>query len=133
MRLLMLAVAGVLIAAQGCSRTAPLLTVTAAPLGPAPGAKPTMEEVSRVVWAVGKKLGWVMQEVRPGELTATLSIRNHVAVVAIVHDTSTFNINYKDSRNLRYQDAYIHRQYNNWVSNLARTIQSEMARAKDSR
>ena len=58
---------------------------------------------------------------------------HHVAIVTIVHDTSAFSINYKDSRNLRYQDAYIHRQYNNGVSNLARTIQSEIARAKDSR
>lgn len=134
MRLLALAVAAaVLIASQGCSRTAPILTVMAAPLGPAPGAKPTLEEVSRVIWAAGKKLGWVMQEVRPGELTGTLSIRNHLAVVTIVHDTSTFSINYKDSRNLRYADDHIHRQYNNWVSNLARTIQSEMVRARDAK
>lgn len=134
MRLLALAVAAaVLIASQGCSRTAPILTVMAAPLGPAPGAKPTLEEVSRVIWAAGKKLGWVMQEVRPGELTGTLSIRNHLAVVTIVHDTSTFSIQYKDSRNLRYADNHIHRQYNNWVSNLSRTIQSEMVRARDAK
>ena len=134
MRLLALAIAAVvLIAGQGCVRTAPILTVTAAPLGPAPGATPTLEEVSRVIWAAGKKLGWVMQEVRPGELTGTLSIRNHVAVVTIVHDTSTFGIKYKDSRNLRYADDHIHRQYNNWVSNLTRTIQSEMVRARDAK
>ena len=133
MRLLVIAIAAVLIAAQGCSRTAPILTVMAAPLGPAPGDKPTLEDVSRVIWAAGKKLGWVMREVRPGELTGTLSLRTHVAVVTILHDTSTFSIKYKDSRNLLHQNDHIHRQYNNWVDHLAKTIQAEMGRGKEPR
>lgn len=130
MRYLVLVLAAILIAGQGC-RTVPILTVTNAPLGAAPGTKPTMEEVSRVIWSAGKKLGWAIQEVRPGELTGTLTLRSHVAVVAITHDTSTFTINYRDSRNLLHQDQHIHRNYNNWVNNLAKTIQSEMARARD--
>ena len=134
MRLLALALAAaLLVAGQGCVRTAPILTVIAAPLGPAPGTQPTLEEVSRVIWAAGKKLGWVMQEVRPGEVTGTLSLRNHLAVVTIMHDTSTFSIKYKDSRNLRYADDHIHRQYNNWVDHLAKTIQAEMVRGREPR
>jgi hypothetical protein len=119
---MMLAVA---VTGQGCSRTVPILTVVAAPLGPPPGERPTSEEVARAIWAAGKRLGWVIQEVRPGELTGSLSLRNHVAVVTIVHDTSTFSIKYKDSRNLLHHDDEIHRQYNNWVDNLAKAIQAE--------
>jgi hypothetical protein len=129
---LLVVVAVVLLVAQGC-RTAPILNVTNAPLGPAPGTKPTLDEVSRVIWSAGKKLGWTMQEVRPGELTGTLHLRSHLAVVAITHDTSTFSIAYRDSRNLLHQDQSIHRNYNNWVNNLAKTIQAEMARAKEPR
>ena len=133
MRLLALAVAAVVIAGPGCSRTVPILTVVAAPLGPAPGNKPSLEDVSRTIWAAGKKLGWVIQEVRPGELTGTLSLRNHVAVVTIVHDTATFSIRYKDSRNLLHHNDYIHRNYNNWINNLAKTIQAEIIRGKETR
>lgn len=132
MKIRLLVVAAVLIASGGCRTTAPIVTISNAPLGQAPGARASMEDVSRAIWAAGKKLGWVMQQVRPGELTGTLSLRKHVAVVTIRHDTSTFSINYKDSRNLRYQDQEIHRQYNNWVQNLARTIQAEMARPPSS-
>jgi hypothetical protein len=123
-----LVLAAVLVAAGGCRTTAPILTISNAPLGPAPGAKVSMEEVSKAIWAAGKRLGWVIEEVRPGELTGTLKLRTHLAVVTIRHDTSTFSIHYKNSVNLRYSDQEIHRQYNNWVQNLARNIQSEMAR-----
>ena len=127
MRYLMLALAAILIAGQGCRTTAPILTVTNAPLGSPPGSKVSLEEVSRAIWAAGKRLGWEIQEVRPGELTGTLKLRQHLAVVAITHDTSTFSIKYQNSVNLRYQDNEIHRQYNNWVNNLSKGIQAEMA------
>ena len=128
MRSLVLVLAVVLIAGQGC-RTVPMLTVTKAPLGAPPGTTPSMDEVSRVIWSAGRKVGWAFQEVRPGELTGTLNLRSHVAVVTIIHDTSTFSVHYKDSRNLLHQDQPIHRNYNNWVNNLAKTIQAEMAKA----
>jgi len=111
----------------------PILTVTNAPLGPPPGSRVSLEEVSRAIWAAGKRLGWDMQEVRPGELTGTLSLRKHLAVVAITHDTSTFSIKYRNSINLRQHDDEIHRSYNYWVNNLARAIQAELARARDPR
>ena len=133
MRFILLALAVLLVAGQGCRTTAPILTVTNAPLGLAPGAKLTLEEVSRNIWTAGKRLGWEIQEVRPGELTGTLTLRTHLAVVAVTHDTTTFNINYRNSINLRYHDNEIHRNYNNWVNNLSRAIQAEMAGGKASR
>jgi hypothetical protein len=132
-RYLVLVLAAILIAGQGCRTTAPILTVTNAPLGSSPGSKVSLEEVSRAIWAAGKRLGWEMQEVRSGELTGTLTLRKHLAVVAITHDTSTFSITYRNSLNLRYHDNEIHRQYNNWVNNLARGIQAEMVRPRDAR
>jgi hypothetical protein len=132
-RYLVLVLAAILIAGQGCRTTAPMLTVINAPLGSSPGSKVSLEEVSRAIWAAGKRLGWEMQQVRPGELTGTLTLRKHLAVVAITHDTSTFSIKYRSSMNLRYHDGEIHRNYNNWINNLARAIQAEMAGAKASR
>lgn len=120
-------VAAVLIAVVGC-RTATIENVTNAPLAPAPNTSLTMGDVSRAIWTAGKKLGWVIQDVRPGELTGTLNRRKHVAVVTITHDTSTFSINYKDSQNLRHEGQEIHRRYNYWVRRLEKQIQAEIAR-----
>jgi hypothetical protein len=122
-----LVLAAVLLVGSGCRTTAPILNVTKAPLGPPPGSRVTLQDVSRAIWAAGKRLGWEMQEVRPGELTGTLRLRQHLAVVAITHDTSTFNITYTNSINLRQHDDQIHRNYNNWVNNLAKAIQAELA------
>ena len=130
MRYLVLVLAALLLVGQGCRTTAPILTVTNAPLGSPAGSRVSLEDVSRTIWAAGKRLGWEMQQVRPGELTGTLNLRKHLAVVAITHDTSTFSINYRNSVNLRYHDNEIHRNYNNWINNLARTIQAEMAATK---
>jgi hypothetical protein len=126
-RFLLLALAVLLVAGQGCRTTAPILNVTNAPLGAPPGGKVGLEDVSRSVWAAGKRLGWEMQEIRPGEITGTLKLRQHVAVVAITFDTTTFSINYRSSVNLRQHDNEIHRNYNNWINNLSKAIQAEMA------
>lgn len=126
MRSLLLALAVVLVAGQGCRTTAPILTVANASLGLPPGSKASMEEVSQAIWAAGKRLGWNMQEIRPGELAGTLTIRKHLAVVSITHDTLTFTIRHRNSINLNQHDDQIHPSYNHWVTNLARAIQAEM-------
>lgn len=111
----------------GC-RTATIQNVTNQPLAPAPNTQLTMESVSKAIWAAGKKLGWVIQEDRPGQLTGTLNLRKHVAVVGIAHDTKTFSIVYKDSRNLMHQGDQIHNNYNGWIQNLSKAIQAEIGR-----
>lgn len=125
-----LAVIVVIIALAGLAgcRTATIQDVTKAPLGAAPRRSVSLSEVAKAIHAAGTDLGWVMQDVRPGELVGTLNLRKHVAVVTVVHDTSTFDIRYKSSQNLMHQGNEIHRKYNLWVQNLARRIQQEMAR-----
>jgi hypothetical protein len=48
-------------------------------------------------------------------------------VVGITHDASTFRITYQDSTNLLYDGQVIHKRYNQWVHNLERAIQMEIA------
>jgi hypothetical protein len=112
----------------GC-RTAPIHNITSAPLAQPPNAALTMADVSRAIVTAGRKLGWRIEEIAPGEMTATLAIRKHVAVVAITHDTSTFSINYRASTNLAQSGTTIHRNYNHWVENLEKAIRSEIALA----
>ncbi len=119
--------------AGGACRTAPIRNVPDTPLASAPGARLTLKEVSKAIWRAGRDLGWRIDEVRPGELTGTLKIRRHVAVVAIVHDTSTFRISYKDSANLLHAGEEIHKRYNTWVRNLETAIQREVGQLSSSR
>jgi hypothetical protein len=112
----------------GC-RTAPVRNVTDARLNAAPGATLTMDQVARAIWRGGQEQGWQISEVRPGELTGTLKVRSHVAVVTITHDTSRFSIRYRDSTNLLQSEGEIHKRYNTWVRNLEAAIQRELAAA----
>jgi hypothetical protein len=123
-----LVVIATMLVVAGC-RTAPIRNVTNVPLNAAPGARLTMDEVAKAIWRGGQKQKWQISEVRPGELIGTLTIRSHVAVVTITHDTSHFSITYRDSTNLRESGSEIHKRYNTWVRNLEAAIQRELAAA----
>ena len=111
-------------------RTATIRNVSSAPLAAPPGAQLTTQDVSRAIHTAGTELGWVIQEVRPGEMTGTLTLRKHVAVVAIRYDTATLSIDYKDSQGLMHNGDQIHRNYNLWIANLVKHIQTEVARQR---
>ena len=121
-----LLVAAVIVCFAGC-RTAPVLNVSNAPLDLPPNTSLTMQAVAKAIWVAGEKLGWRMEEVRPGEITGTLTVRHHVAVVSITYDTLKFSIAYKDSENLLRDGGVIHRRYNDWVHNLEVGIKGEAA------
>jgi hypothetical protein len=116
----------VLLGASGC-RTAEIQNVTNASLAPPPSAAVSLADVSRTIASAGRKLGWRIEEVRPGQLLGTLSLRTHLAIVTITHDTASFSITYRDSTNLLQSGNEIHRKYNQWVHNLATAIQREIA------
>jgi hypothetical protein len=112
--------------AAGACRTAPVYNV-AVPIATAPNTRLTLQQVGQAIYRAGNGLGWRMETVAPGTLTGTLSMRSHVAVVTITHDTTTYRINYKDSTNLLYEGDQIHKRYNTWVRNLDQAIRREIA------
>jgi hypothetical protein len=63
-----------------------------------------------------------MIDTGPGETEGRLHLRSHVAIVSITFDTKQFSIFYKDSTNLDYDGARIHRNYNGWIQNLEQAI-----------
>lgn len=125
-RILVLGIIATMLGLAAC-RTAPIRNVTDTRLNAAPGASLTMDAVAKAIWRGGQKQGWQISEVRPGELTGTLKVRSHVAVVTITHDTSRFSIRYRDSTNLLAGEGEIHKRYNTWVRNLEEAIQRELA------
>jgi hypothetical protein len=115
----------VALAVLGC-RMAPVRNVYHAPLSVP--ASMTDADLERVIQSAGSQRGWVITPIAPGEMEGRIQVHDrHVAVVTIAYDRSALSIYYKDSRDLLYDGAQIHRNYNGWVKNLERDIQRAVA------
>lgn len=114
-----------LLLVTGC-RTGPVYNVANSPVALHSQAHPDMAKIAKAITAAGTKLGWRMAQREPGHIVGTLHVRSHLAVVDIAYNHATYSITYKDSRNLKYDGAKIHSQYNNWIKNLDQAIQGEL-------
>lgn len=109
----------------GC-KSAPVQNVQDA--GIATGAtNASMENIQKAIIRAGASLGWNMKPAGEGAMIGTLHLRKHVAVVDIRYNTQTYSILYKDSQNLDYDGTNIHSNYNGWIQNLNRAIQTQLA------
>ena len=100
----------------------PIYNVQSSPIPPNPAA--TMENIQKAIVRAGATLGWQIAPKGLGMAEGVLVLRTHRAVVDITYDTKSFNINYKDSVNLNYNenDKTIHSNYNGWIQNLEKGI-----------
>ncbi len=108
----------------GC-RSAMIYNVENAPIAVAEEA--TMEEVKAAIVRAGAQLGWQMQSVEHGHIIGTLHLRSHMAQVDINYDLDSYDITYRDSRNLDHDNGQIHSNYNGWIQNLDNAIQSQLS------
>ena len=119
MRLATLAMATFLLA--GCV-TVPIIDVDTTGLSIPASVDPTMQQVKKAIYKGAVDEGWSVRRLTLGRLEAEIYVKRYKAVVRIIHDTKTFSIKYKDSRNLRYDGAEIRRAYNKWGLRLRRSI-----------
>jgi type IV pilus biogenesis protein CpaD/CtpE len=124
LRVLVLAAASVALLA-GC-RSAPVRDVINEPVVVTGQRQATMEDVEKAIVRAGSALGWRMRPVAPGLMEGTLNLRSHTAIVDITYDTRTYSIKYKDSTNLGYDGKNIHSNYNGWIENLDKGIQTQL-------
>ncbi len=120
-----LAIAVLLLAA--CT-TRPLINVENTNLSVPGNRDVTLAEVEKAIYRGAVDKGWTVRHLAPGRLEAKIEIRTHMALVRIVHDTKTFSITYKDSRNLGYDGTLIRRNYKRWVRNLKQSILRQAVR-----
>jgi len=99
-------------------RTAPIYNVESEKFA----GTATLGERAEQIKRAGAGLGWIMDEVRPGVIQATLNIRTHQAVTLINYTPTTFSIHYESSSNLKYDGNQIHSNYNGWIQNLEHAI-----------
>jgi hypothetical protein len=115
----------VLIVAVGC-RTAPIYNVTNQGIVPSGGKPKSLEQIKTAIVEAGRAKGWIMKDIAPGRLDAELHLRSHVAFVEIAYSPTSYSITYKNSINLNYDGTNIHPNYNSWIQNLQREIESRL-------
>jgi len=86
------------------------------------------KRVYAAIRKAGRSLGWKITKIRPGIARGKLYLRKHLAVVDIYYNSRSYSIRYVNSRNLKYnaQKKTIHKNYNSWVQNLERAIDTRL-------
>lgn len=98
----------------------------AAVVAPA-GKTLSADQVRTAIIRAGAGLGWQITEEAPGKLVGTLTLRTHTAVVDIFYTATSYSIQYRSSVNLDERGGQIHKNYNGWISNLVKGINTQTA------
>jgi len=110
----------------GC-RSTPIYNVSDAPVNTNTNEY-TTENVKKAIIKAGVVAGWQIRVMEPGKLSGTLHMRHHTAKIDILYSTTGYSLLYNDSDQLNYnvETGEIHKNYNVWIQNLDRTIQSQL-------
>ena len=111
------------IVATAC-RSAPVHNIDRSTFSPPVAASPA--DVAEAIWAAGRREGWRVREVGPGELRAEKNLRTHRALVAIRYDVAGFSITLLEADDLMYDGHHVHKAYNEWVEELEKRIKQEI-------
>ena len=87
----------------------------------------SMEELEHTIIEAGRPRGWIMKAAEPGHIVGIINVRDHQAAVDVFYDTRRYSILYRESNNLDYENGRIHRNYNGWIMNLDRDIQTRLS------
>ena len=116
-----------LILVTGCRGIVPVHNIDNSPVAAASGKEVSLSQVETAIKRAGIKRGWIMKQEGEGHIVGTLLVRRHVAEIDITYNTKTYNITYKDSKELKYEDGEIHPSFNSWVKNLQQDINVQLS------
>jgi len=125
LKLLVSSIGILALALVGCV-TNPVYNVTDAPVTTSTRSY-AVRDVRNAILQAGTSLGWQMKDARPGLIIGTLKVRDHMAEVEIPYNRRNYSIVYRDSYNLNYDGATIHKNYNGWVQRLSTAINSRLS------
>jgi hypothetical protein len=109
----------------GCRSAAPLMNVTDSAVPGASGKR--SEQVRAAIIRAGGSLGWQFKDESPTLLVGTLQLREHVAVIEIPYSSMSYSIKYRSSINLHEKNGTIHQNYNGWIQNLTKAINTQLS------
>jgi len=94
----------------------------------ADGKALTADAVRKAIIAGGARHNWKPVGDQPGVLTLEADSGSHQALVDVAYDAQGYQITYKNSANLNYEQSdkktTIHPKYNKWVEDLNSSIRS---------
>lgn len=114
------------VAVAGCA-TASIMNVDSAAVPGASGKTLSRDQVRAAILRAGAGLGWQIKDEGPNVLVGTLQLRNHTAMVEIPYSASNYSIKYRASVNLNESGGSIHKNYNGWIQNLTRGINTQLS------
>jgi hypothetical protein len=90
------------------------------------------DRMSRAIVTALIERQWVVQSARPSMIKAAITVRDkHHAEIDIPYTTTSFEIDYRDSRGLGYKDGRIHGTYNRWINYLRDDVIKQLASDPD--
>jgi hypothetical protein len=93
------------------------------------GQPASVQQIKAALMTAGSPRGWVVKEVAPGQLAATVNVRNkHIVTVDIAVTPGLYSIKYRDSVNMNYDGMNINPHYNKWVQMLSEDARKELAK-----
>jgi hypothetical protein len=136
-RLALLLCAGALLtSALGChANMAPVLNVVDAPVAPVglPGATRPQGTVRVAILQALAAKTWTVDEERIGLILATVQTPPHLGQIAITYNDGAYSIYHRGSSpTLKFDGQNIHRRYNNWIAQLRKTIDAQLANSLSS-
>lgn len=94
-------------------------------------AQKTPDEVAAAIKRVLAGRGWVVTSEQPGEIGASLHIREHDARIRVLHEAGRVRFVYAGSDNLNYEEkggqAYIHPSYLGWLEYLRQDLTADLS------
>lgn len=98
-----------------------------------PGDKGLSDDrMSRAIVTALIERQWIVQSARPGMIKAAITVRDrHHAEIDIPYTSTSFEMDYRDSRGLDYKDGRIHGTYNRWINYLRDDVVKQLATDPD--
>ena len=116
-------------ASTHAGRDKPILNIYNTNVNWPSGVEATDKKVERAIIIACTQLGWICSVTKPGEIHGRLNLRTHQADVRIPYNIESYSIIFEAAVNLRHNVVKntIHRNYNNWIMNLQKNINTAIA------
>ena len=107
---------------QGCSTK--ITNITDTPIQSYQGTRLSLGEIRQAIIKAGHQKSWVMDEKKPGELTARHNPGRYSVEVAIPYSIKNYSILYRNSTGLKANGEKIHRRYKQLINELQNAIRN---------
>lgn len=114
--------------ATACITSEPIYNVENEPVPSYTESLMPLDVVEKSITTACKRKGWYIRVIEDGVIEASIygHKRIYTAVVDIHYTEKAYDIRYKSSENLGYNDGKIHRLYNKRIVNLNQAIRQEL-------